>query len=30
MSFTSALEDANSMACTVVRRLLTWLKIDEI
>ena len=29
MSFVSALEDANSMACTVVRRLLTRLKIDE-
>lgn len=29
MSFVSCLEDANSMACTVVRRLLNRLKIDE-
>jgi hydroxymethylglutaryl-CoA synthase len=29
MSFVSALEDANSMACTVVRRLIQRLKIDE-
>lgn len=29
MSFVSALEDASSMACTVVRRLINRLKIDE-
>lgn len=30
MSFVSSLEDANSMACTVVRKLIKRLNVDEM